>query len=215
MEIEAIQRPFLAIDLGCQLFIQTSLVSERIPTSLIGIIPNSGLIIKTPPLQNVHDVFPVGDEIVLRYVYMGEVFGFKSKVIDCTVNPFKLIYVTYPDVVEKLCLRRNRRIICNFPANIHIEDHELRGMIVDISSIGALFTSRKTDNPDLELLQMDSEVKVHVPLLGESMSNCIHGRIRNIRRETGAFNAGIQFIHIDPDIEGKIEDYIVQVSENS
>ena len=214
MEMEELHKPQLNIELGCQLFIQSKLIDERIATSLIGIVPQSGLIIKTPPMVNADEVLSIGKEIVLRYVYLGEVFGFKSKIINSTSVPFQLTFITYPENIERLCLRKNKRIMCNFPATLHLEETQIKGMVVDISILGALFISKKNGVGNHDSLQMDSDIKLHIPLFGDQQISNFHGRIKNFSHDMNGVRVGIQFIHIDPDVSSKIEDYIQQVFEN-
>lgn len=213
METEEIHSPQLNIDLGCPLFIQSRFIEERIPTALIGIIPKTGLIIKTPPLINIDEVMPVGNEIVLRYVFLGEIFGFKSKILNSISNPFKLTFITYPENVERLCLRKDRRISCNFPATLHMSELHLKGTVVDISSLGALFSLKRDPDLSLDTLEIDKEIKLHVPMIVHEDDEYIHGKIRNIRHEQGGgVCIGVQFIHVDPDLAAKIESYITDVS---
>lgn len=212
--MEELQKPQLNIELGCQLFIQSRFIDERISTSLVGIVHQSGLIIKTPSVLNVDEVLPIGNEVVLRYVYLGEVFGFKSKIINSTISPFRLTFLTYPDNIEKLCLRKNRRIICNFPAILHLDEFQVKGVVVDMSILGALFISKKDCGENHGNLKMESDIKLHIPLFGEQQISGFHGRIKNIRHDINGVGVGIQFIHIDPDVSSTIENYIHQVFEN-
>lgn len=212
MNPDEINTTDLNIDLGCPLFIQSRLINERIPSSLIGLIPHSGLIIKTPPLSNIDDVMPPGNEIVIRYVFLGEVFGFKSRILNTINTPFKLTFVTYPDLVEKLCLRKDKRISCNFPATIYWGNMEIRGTVVDISSLGTLFTVKNNLEESINALEVDTEIILQIPMLEGGTSELFHGRIRNNRQDLNGISLGIQFIHMSHELSEKITNYINEVS---
>ncbi len=91
----------LNIELGCQVSIQVEGMKERLTSYLVGMLINSYLIIKTPSIVGIGDLFPTGGSVVVRYIYLGEVFGFRSTVLGSTTLPFKIIFLSYPEAIEK------------------------------------------------------------------------------------------------------------------
>lgn len=196
------------IEIGCQLFIQTNTLNERIPTFLVGVIPQSGLIIKTPYIQGLECGLVSGDQIVIRYVFMGEVFGFKSKVMTSIAFPFKLTFISYPEKIEKLSLRKKTRIICNIPSQLLYRELEIKGVVADMSSDGVLFVAKTTDNENHMHLSINAEVALMIPLMGVDGKTRIDGVIKNFRINDRLLKIGIRFKNLSHEIEQKLEKYV-------
>lgn len=201
------------IDLGCQLFLQTQTLNERIPTFLIGIIPQSGLIIKTPYVQGVENVILTGDEIVIRYVFMGEVFGFKSKITTSIAFPFKLTFITYPEKIEKMSLRKKTRVLCNIPTNLIFSSYETKGVVVDMSSDGVLFTAKMPDDGTPTPLRINTEIVLMMPLMGIEGKTKVKGVIKNIRHNDKGLQLGIAFQNLSEDLVQKLDKYVQTVMD--
>jgi len=202
------------IELGCQLFLQTQSINERIPTFLVGVIPQSGLIIKTPYVQGVENVVLTGEEIVIRYVFMGEVFGFKSKILTSIAFPFKLTFVTYPEKTEKMSLRKKSRVLCNIPASLHFSRFEMKGVVVDTSSDGVLFTSKMPDDATLVPLRINMEIVLMMPLMGIEGRTKIDGIIKNIRQNEKGLQFGIAFHKLSEDLLQKLDRYVRTIMDH-
>jgi len=98
----------LKIELGFQLSIQVEETKERLTSYLVGILTNTYLIIKTPSIIGIGDLLLKDSSIVVRYLYLGEVFGFRSTVLGSTTLPFKVIFLSYPKIIEKI--KRNKKV---------------------------------------------------------------------------------------------------------
>lgn len=196
------------IELGCQLFLQSQAVKERIPTFLVGIIPQSGLIIKTPYVHGVENIFLTGDEIVIRYVFMGEVFGFKSKILTSIAFPFKLTFVTYPEKIEKMSLRKKTRVLCNVPTQLVLSDFKMKGVVVDLSTDGILFTGKMPDDGVRTPLKINSKIVLMMPLMGIEGQTNVEGIIKNIRQNDKGLQLGIAFHDLSDDLVQKLDKYV-------
>lgn len=204
------------IELGCPLFIQANSLNQRIPTFLIGVIPQAGLIIKTPYLQNVENAILPGEEIVLRYVFMGEVFGFKSKIMTSIGFPFRLTFIAYPAKIEKMSLRKKKRILCNIPASIAMNGYdELKGVMIDMSSNGFLFSARMFDEDTPPPLSLNCPVEIFMPLMGIEGRTKLEGIIRNIRRNDNGLQLGIALTNLSDDISVMLEKYVYTIMRHA
>jgi c-di-GMP-binding flagellar brake protein YcgR len=113
----------LNVELGCKLFVQIEGVKERLSSFLIGMMPKSYLIIHTPALTGIEYILLEGREVVLRYVYLGEIYGFHSTVLRSITSPSKITFLSYPQKIEKINLRKEPRIRCFIPASLHHEQN--------------------------------------------------------------------------------------------
>lgn len=202
------------IELGCQLFVQSQESNQRIPSFMIGVIPQSGLIIKTPYAPGAENYFGTGSEIVIRYVFMGEVFGFRAKILATIAFPFRLTFTTYPEKIEKMSLRKKQRILCNIPAQLVYSSFDLKGVVVDMSSDGVLFTSKMPEDGSTIPLRLNMEIALLMPLMGIEGKTKLEGAIKNIRQSEKGIQFGIAFQNLSQDLEQKLNKYVETIIEH-
>ncbi len=69
------------------------------------------------PLQNGRSLpFERGMECVLRLMSLGTVYGFKAKVLGMAARPFPLLFLTWPERVEQVALRKGKTFQVLFDA---------------------------------------------------------------------------------------------------
>ena len=130
------------MDIGITFRIEIEGAEESISCILIGIDNGKYMIIRTPPphtLGNASHLFLKGNDIYVKYVYKGTIYGFRSKIIDHIDEPFKLLFIEYPEEIESYDFRGNKRVECYLPAFVSIAEHRIEGSITDISKAGCLF----------------------------------------------------------------------------
>lgn len=130
----------LAIELGTELTMEAPRVAGRMKSRLIGLLPNEYLLVKPPPTESLgplHSVYQEGDTLVLRYLFNGTVFGFRSLVMGAVTHPVKLLVLSHPSQVMEHDIRASRRLDCFIPSRVRIGDgEEVDGTIVDFSETG-------------------------------------------------------------------------------
>lgn len=204
----------LNIELGCQVSIQVEGMKERLTSYLVGMLLNSYLIIKTPSIVGIGDLFPTGGSVVVRYIYLGEVFGFRSTVLGSTTLPFKIIFLSYPEAIEKINLRKKPRISCYIPASLSYRDLELKGIIENINSDGCKFTTQDAENPEAQLISIEGDIQLSFPLFGLEGIKEFHGIIRNKNCDSKRIELGIEFKKMDVEISNMIDSYVEKVKEH-
>ncbi len=114
----------ISIELGTQLEIEIEGVPTRFKSSLVGIEHDEYLIIKEPEAalyEILRNKLFRGNQIVVRYLCKGTLFGFRSQLVQATSTPIRLLFVEYPKTIEVYDLRSHERIDCFFPAKIKIK----------------------------------------------------------------------------------------------
>lgn len=202
------------MEIGTILQIQISGTNARIKSELIGIEKKKYLIIKMPPVKalgNTLNTFYKGNDIVIRYLYKGTVFGFQTQIVNTIFDPAKLIFVKYPKKFENYELRNNKRIDCYLPAGIKISDNTIEGRITDISREGCQFiveTSKIINS--VKILQIEAEIGVCFQLPGVEKEFIITAQQKNIKRDRNNVNIGLWFINMDADVQAKFYGFLSQ-----
>jgi hypothetical protein len=204
---------FLFIDIGCQLFIQCPGIPDRIKSYLVGLVRGGYLIVSTPETSGAPALRRGIGRIITRYIFRGEVLGFQSSVIATIEKPFRLTFLSYPDSVERMNLRKGKRIDCNLPSRLTFESKDITGIISDLSGGGCKFTARLNLHRAKINFAVDSPVNVAFSLPGSQAEFHIGGTIRNCGLSADRAELGIQFVKISREYREKIDAYVQQVSD--
>jgi len=200
------------LNIGVILRLQIKGAKRRLSSELIGIEDGKYLIVKMPPLytmENVPTFLIKGNEIAVKYVYKGAIFGFQSQIIDLIHKPFKLVFIKYPEEIESYDFRGNKRVECFLPAYIKIAEHIIEGRITDISRAGCLFTIETPEHEgSINLLELNNEICIgfHLPGIEEELS--VDAKQRSIKRDTDGTSIGIEFTKMDSSVQTKLFSFL-------
>ena len=202
----------LAIALGSELKMQIEGMEERFNSILVGIETPKYLMVRMQIPSRFRDQIDAGTNFIVRYLYHGNVYGFKTKSLGSVKKPYKVTFLSYPETIESLNIRGAQRVSCFIPATLDIKKRQLRGLILDLGKNGARFVI----NTNIDLL---SEVKIEdlldvsFPLLGLDGVQTFNGKVKNISGDTEQFSMGIEFLDIKPHLKDCIENYVNDVLE--
>ena len=196
------------MNIGITFRLQIEERRRRISCELIGIDEGKYLIVKMPPLhtmENVSNLMAKGTEIAVKYMYKGTMFGFKSQVIELIHNPFKLVFMKYPEEIESLDFRGNERVVCFLPANVKIAENIIEGGITDISRAGCLFVIEAPEHEDrINLLELNNEIKIGFYLPGIAGELCIDSKQRSVKKDDDGTSLGVEFVNMDSSVQEKL-----------
>ena len=153
-----------------------------------------------------------GSSLKVRHTHLGDVYRFKTKVIGTNQKPFKVTYLSYPDVVEKIEFRDSQRVHCFFPATLAYNDMQVKGMVSDISLGGCKFRTDDIEQVEGLVLKKEGSVTVRFPLLGLDGIRAFDGKIKKIEFDV-SFSLGIGFRDLDEPSSGVITSYIESARE--
>jgi len=200
------------LNIGITFRLQIEERRRRISCELIGIDEGKYLIVKMPPLhtmENVSNLMAKGTEIAVKYMYKGTMFGFKSQVIELIHNPFKLVFMKYPEEIESLDFRGNERVVCFLPANVKIAENIIEGGITDISRAGCLFVIEAPEQEDrINLLELNNEIKIGFYLPGIEGELCIDSKQRSVKKDDDGTSIGVEFVNMDSSVQEKLFGFI-------
>ena len=202
----------LNIELTTDLLLQFKGVKGFFPSYLIGMKPDVFLIIKSPTIITSKNLLAEGSSLVVRYTYLGDVYRFKTDVLGTNHEPFKVTFLSYPDVVEKIEFRDTQRVHCFFPATLLYNKSKISGMITDISLGGCKFRTDAIEQVEGLLLKKEGDVSLQFQLLGHEGTKEFQGKIKKVEFDMN-FSLGIGFRAIDDDARQVIASYVENVGE--
>ena len=96
------QSTHLNIDLSSDLFLSIKGTKGIFPSYLIGMKPDAFIIIKTPTIISSENLLPEGASLIIRYTHLGDVYRFNTSILGESQDPFKVTFLSYPGLVEKI-----------------------------------------------------------------------------------------------------------------
>ncbi len=181
-------------------------------SELIGVDDGKYLIVKMPPLhtmENVSNLLVKGNEITVKYMYKGTMFGFQSPILDLLHKPFKLVFIKYPDKINSYDVRGNKRVECFLPANVKIAEHIIEGSITDISRAGCLFAIEASEHEGfINQLKINNEIRLGFYLPGIAEELGADADQKSIKIDTDGSSIGIEFVEMDDSVKAKLIDFL-------
>ncbi|MGA1875719.1 MAG: flagellar brake protein [bacterium] len=204
------EREFL--DVGLIIFLQTKGINKdlRYRSSILGWKRGVTIIVEMPLLNGVYVSLATGCECIVRYIYNGTAYGFETVVLKSLNDPnVPLLYLAYPQKVEKIGLRRHQRVEMYLPIHIEIQgesqSQELEGNILDLSVGGCLFEITS---------QVDFNVKLEAKIIiSFSLPNAeqypikVQAIVKRIHIISNSTKVGIQFFDLSPEALAKIRNF--------
>lgn len=204
----------LSIEIGSQVQVEIEGIPSRHQTTFIGMELFEYLIIKIPVFPQKmrlggvkHKLFP-GNQITVRYIYEGSVFGFQTKLIEALFMPKRLLVLEYPEVIAQHDLRSEKRIDCFLPTTTKIKDKEAQGIIIDINENGCRYLIKAVKDRKLPPVQMDDPITLRCQFPGEPEEQVVSGIVRNIKRNSQEMALGVQFRKMTDNLYDLISLYI-------
>ena len=197
----------LNIELASDLFLQLSGYKGFFPSYLIGMKPDTFLIIKTPTIISRQNLLSEGTSLVVRYTHLGDVYKFTTTIVGTNEKPLKVTYLSYPDVIEKIECRDTQRVNCFIPASLAYDKIKIEGMVTDISLGGCKFRTDSIDQIEGLLIRKEGDVTLNFSLLGLEGAKEFKGNIKKVAFDID-FALGVGFSDIDKDSRKIIESYV-------
>ncbi|MGR3319952.1 MAG: flagellar brake domain-containing protein [Candidatus Anammoxibacter sp.] len=205
----------LAVELGTDLQIEILGVLSRFRSELIGMIPDEYIIVRIPQIVDSEYEKKCRNSrinVVVRYLYRGTVFGFKSKLKGIVTKPVRFMVIDYPQSIEEYNIRNNERISCIFPGKMKINSFLIHVNIMDISLSGCKVAIIHPDAhtvkqvASIEKEEKETLLMIHLP--GEESEMAIDAVCKNVVKNPYKYNIGIQFVNMGKITGQKISKFI-------
>ena len=183
--------------------------SRRVSGELVGWRSTKTLLASLPLLVGIRDYLDVGRYITCRYMHEGTVYGFKSRILGYITNPDSLVFLSYPDYWESLDLRKQQRVPCFFPATFYLKNHEIHGILNDISEFGCRIQCGPSKENILENVILGFETVVRFFPFGTRPCYSIPAIIVNASADGKKMTSiGFKFPRISDDFKTILDDHV-------
>ncbi|QJB55593.1 flagellar brake protein [Pseudodesulfovibrio sp. zrk46] len=196
---------------GKEVILRLPGVSQSYRGKIVGFDPYDYIIAKVRLPSAVRRDLSYGGQVILKYVHKGTVYGFKANVQSAITSPASLIFFEYPDVIERLALRRTSRMNCNIDSELHATDDHVECMVVNVSETGCKIAARADKRNLIQRLKVDDALIVSMNL-GNFGEMKVAIAIKNISHEKGIVSLGCMFLDITKDEMATIQGYLEKIA---
>lgn len=204
------EKGHLGIELGIMLRIQLRGMKDTWNSTLVGMARNRYLIAEIPAIPGLWVKLHQMNNIIVRYLHDGMVYGFYSTLIGEMSEPFRVAFLSYPEDIEIVNLRKSVRAPCLIPALISVNGASHPGAFTDVSEGGCSFLFDRSDNAETGV-GVGEEVLFSVRFIGSSEIRSIKAIVKNIRLADRRTSIGTQFHEPGDDILESIRSYMEKV----
>jgi c-di-GMP-binding flagellar brake protein YcgR len=202
---EVLHGRVLNIGLGTRLQVQIAGMEGQFRSVLVGMSPEEYVLIQLPMMAGILNKLYEGNRVTVRYMFAGSVYGFQSTVLHFVTKPSPLLFVKYPKTIEIIGLRKTKRVDCFFPGMAKVQEKELQGALVDISTGGCKFSIDTSGEAIVPQMEMGENITLSFQLIGSPQPHSFQAKVRSISREQVRVVLGIQFDALDTETVKTIE----------
>lgn len=196
---------------GKEVVVRASDSKQLYRGKIVGYEPYDFIIAKVRLPQTIRQGLRLGGTLTLKYMHDGTVYGFNAPVQNIISSPASLVFFEYPDVIERLDLRRTSRMACNIDAVLHAENDEEECMVINVSETGCMISARAGSRDLLQRTKVDDALIVAMNLGNEGVLK-VAVAVKNITLEKGIINLGCMFLDITKEEMTTIQSYLERIS---
>ncbi len=203
------------ISLGNEVTIEIEGIEERFKSRMIGVDGDRFLILRSPVSLTaglVHANLSPGTGIIIRYLYHGTVWGFRSSVLEAIGGNLGILFVVFPAEVENYDLRSAQRVEARIPARVLSgqDQDPIEGMIVDLSATGARVLFESSQIKDVAPTP-SSTVTVLARFDSNDEPTRLKCLVRSVQEDADRISLGVQYDDPPPEAVTSISAYIDRV----
>ncbi|MDR3640528.1 MAG: PilZ domain-containing protein [Humidesulfovibrio sp.] len=202
----------LKLSVGATIFLRLLCVGQRYEGRIVGLDPYTYFIVQVRLPQDTLSRLSQNPNAIAQLDAGGTLFGFRTEVLNRLSHPAPLLFLSYPDTLERVVLRRNERVSVSIPGSIHgaFGDHEV--IVVDLAPEGCCFTARSSLKSPLR----DAKPGERVLLRCELRSTCGNPFeapvvLRRVDEQHGRLNIGGQFVDLAEENIAILQEYMQRV----
>jgi len=186
-------------------------VDQRYEARVIGLDPFSYFIVQLRLPQDTLARLNHNPMAIVQLDAEGALFGFRTSLVNRVSQPAPLLFFSYPDTVERVVLRRNKRFKVSLPGQVHgaFGDHDV--MVVDLAREGCRFSAKSSLNSPLRTAKAGERVLLHCDLGAGGKAFMAPVVLRRIEEQRGHISMGGQFVDLNEENAAMLLEYVKRV----
>jgi len=201
----------IEVEIGTRFSLQCQSSGEKTQTTLVGIKEGECIILAASDSIKFWNI-KAGMAMIVRYIFGGAAYGFKTHIMDIIHRPSHLLFVSYPNRIERHSLRCERRIHCSLPAVVEAGGKSTRCIVLDLSFRGCRISIRSSAAA-IPPLTEGEHIVIGIQLPGEDEAAGIQGMIRNIDEAKEGQIIGVRFSNLSTPAAERYSIYLAETLE--
>lgn len=203
----------IALEIGARIKMEVDELETPLVSTMVGMVPDEYLLITPPnPSSAVEGVMASSDRIIIKYLHMGRLCMFKTRLQKAIDKPHHLLFLDYPLVIHYHELRRAKRTSIFLPGTLTLPGaEEFSVALIDLSGLGCLCQIRVKGNPPLPALAIEAPVQLHCLLPGLEESQQLYAIVKNFKMSATEARIGLAFSGLSTQLREIIERYVASV----
>ncbi len=199
----------LSLDVGMRMSISLGTDRDaqegRIAADLVGMVHFEYLIVRLPWVPGLRTRLVGGASATVRFVSEGELCGFQSEILTHVTKPALLLFLQYPEVIEKLVLRQHKRVQCALPAQLHSRRGDAQGVIGDLSRGGCRLAVDVRGQHELRQTVAGDVLVVRATLSADGLPLAVTCTVRSVETDTNRMLLGVSFTEADDEFWSNLD----------
>lgn len=163
------------------------------------------------PIEKYHYFFSNLGDIIVKYILKGKAYAFTTRLISKTEKPMAILFLTYPEAVETMSLRKEERARCHPVALVEAKGKEYRGQLYDISQTGCRVDLLEGYSEHTHHLAKDEKVRFSFYLPGIAECTETESIIKWSRPISDNWCVGLRFTALGAEELARIDGFLKSV----
>jgi len=206
-QVERLPGAHLNLMIGGPLVLHFPSLGLKFGGQVVGFEPFAYIIVQVRIPQDVLTHIAVSPYLVAQHTASGGVYGFRTEVLNRVSAPAPLLFLAYPDSVDRIALRRNTRVGVSLLASVQGIYGEHPAMIQDLTPSGCKLAAKIDLKSPLRAAQVDDRLVLNCQL-GADEAFLAPILLRRRAAEKGLLQVGAQFVDMPPEATAMVAAYI-------
>lgn len=180
----------------------------RVASDLVGMVHFEYLILRLPWVPGLRSRLVGGASATVRFVNQGELCGFQVSILTHIAKPSLLLFIEYPDVLEKLALRQHKRLQCALPVQVHSRRGDAQGVVADLSRGGCRMAVDVRGQQSLRQTVGEDVIVLRVPLSSDGLPVAVTCTVRSVDIDASRMLLGLSFTEADDDFWTALDSFL-------
>lgn len=180
----------------------------KVAAELVGMVHFEYIILRLPWVPGLRTRLVAGATVTVRFVSNGELCGFQAEIITHIPKPSLLLFLQYPEVIEKLALRQHKRLQCALPVQMHSRRGDAAGVIADLSQGGCRVAFDVRGLQGLRQTVADDVIVLRIPLNSDGVPSAVTCTVRSVELDVSRMQLGLSFTEADKDFWAALETFL-------
>lgn len=203
----------ISLEIGSKIKMEFDEMDTPLVSTMVGMVPDEYLLVTPPtPFSVVQAAMGSGSRIIIKYLHMGRLCMFKTKLQKAIDDPHHLLFLDYPPVIHYHELRRAKRTSIFIPCTLHLSSGaKFYGVLIDLSGLGCLCQIKAKGNAPLPSIDIETKVQLQCLLPGLEEGQELTGTVMNFKMSSTEAHIGLGFSGLQDHLRQVIERYISSV----